>query len=83
MKNFEERLARLEELAEKLRDGEIPLHEATASFEEGVKLARDLEKDLGKIEKRIEILINKPDTPEEPPILELFPELNDLRPNGT
>ena len=41
-KNFEDRLSRLEQVAEKLREGGIPLEEAIALFEEGMKLARSL-----------------------------------------
>ncbi|RKX84719.1 MAG: exodeoxyribonuclease VII small subunit, partial [Spirochaetes bacterium] len=35
MKTFEERLSRLEELADKLQEGKIPLEEAISLFEEG------------------------------------------------
>jgi len=73
MKNFEERLEKLEMLGEQIRKGDIPLDEALRSFEEGIRLARDLEKDLEKIENRIEILVNNSDAPiEESPELELF-----------
>jgi exodeoxyribonuclease VII small subunit len=73
LKNFEERLEHLEKLGEKVRKSDIPLNEALAAFEEGVKLARSLEKDLEKIESRIEILVNG-DTADsaEKPELELF-----------
>jgi exodeoxyribonuclease VII small subunit len=75
--NFEERLHRLEELSSAMKDGELPLEEAVKTFEEGVKLARGLEKDLSRIERKIEILINNPEAEEEEkPELELFPELN-------
>ena len=57
-KSFEERLERLEELGDDIRKSDIPLDEAIKSFEEGIKLARNLEKDLEKIESRIEILMN-------------------------
>ncbi|SIQ01616.1 Exodeoxyribonuclease VII small subunit [Alkalispirochaeta americana] len=82
MKPFEERLERLEEIAEKLRDGTIPIDQASSLFEEGLTLARSLEGELQKLERRIQILVNKPESPEdtEPPVLELFPE---LRPHGT
>ena len=56
--NFEQRLERLELLGERIRKTDIPLDEALAAFEEGIKLARTLEKDLEKIDSRIEILIN-------------------------
>ena len=73
MKKFEERLDKLEELNEKMKAGNIPLDEAVGMFEEGIKLAKSLEKDLSKIERKIEILVNEPDSPEEEPNLELFP----------
>lgn len=72
MKTFEERLSRLEDLNDTMREGKIPLEEAVSLFEEGIKLAKGLEKDLNKIERKIEILVNKPETPEEKPNLELF-----------
>ena len=64
-KNFEERLDRLEELGEEIRKNDTPLDDAIRAFEEGVKLARALEKDLDKIESRIEILMNGGDAPSE------------------
>ena len=76
-KSFEERLDRLEKLAEKLRDGKIPLEEAVALFEEGMKLARSLEKDLSRVERKVEILTREPQGTEEEPGLELFPELSE------
>ena len=79
MKSFEERLKRLESLSEKLREGKIPLEEAVSIFEEGMKLAKDLEKELAKIERKVEILVNEPEKKGEgctgsEPVLELFPE---------
>jgi exodeoxyribonuclease VII small subunit len=58
MKNFENRLERLEILGEKIRKPDLPLDDALKAFEEGIKLARSLEKDLEKVESRIEILLN-------------------------
>ncbi|MDR0684989.1 MAG: exodeoxyribonuclease VII small subunit [Spirochaetaceae bacterium] len=73
MKNFEERLEHLERLGEQVRKTDIPLNEALAAFEEGIKLARELEKDLEKIESRIEILVNGDKAGNnEKPELELF-----------
>lgn len=60
MKKFEERLARLEELAETIRKPDLALEDAVAVFEEGVKLSKGLEKDLQRIEGRVEILLNQP-----------------------
>jgi exodeoxyribonuclease VII small subunit len=73
MKNFEQRLERLEKLGEHIRKTDIPLDQALAAFEEGIKLARTLEKDLEKIDSRIEILINSAEaTVDEAPEMELF-----------
>lgn len=73
MKNFEERLERLEILGEQIRRSDIPLDEALEAFEEGIKLARTLENDLEKIDSRIELLMNSAEAPaEESPELELF-----------
>jgi exodeoxyribonuclease VII small subunit len=73
MKNFEERLTRLEHLGELIRKNDIPLDDALRAFEEGIKLARGLEMDLEKIESRIELLMNDADAPaDESPELGLF-----------
>ena len=79
MKSFEERLTRLEEINDKIRQGDVPLEEAAELFEEGIKLAQGLDKDLAKIERRVEQLMNEPTEPGEKPVLELFPELGEDR----
>lgn len=60
VKGFEERLARLEELAQKMRDPEVSLEEAMQFFEEGMALSGDLEKELQGFEHKIEQLTNLP-----------------------
>jgi len=80
VKNFEERLARLEQLTQLVRAPQTPLAEAVSSFEEGFKLAQALEKDLEKMEKRVEVLLNPPapgTSPEaaEDPTFDLFSDL--------
>ena len=73
MKSFEDQLARLEKLGEQIKKTDIPLDEALAAFEEGIRLARTLEKNLEKIENRIEILMNSTEASvDESPELELF-----------
>ncbi len=77
---FEKRLERLEQLAERLREGSIPLEEAVSLFEEGMKLSKGLEKELARVERRVEILTREPgesDDPAAEPGLELFPELGE------
>jgi len=84
MKSFEERLERLEELNEKIDEGNLPLEEAVAFFEEGITLARGLEKELAKVERKIEILVDnaQDDGEDAQPNLELFPDLPDSDENG-
>jgi exodeoxyribonuclease VII small subunit len=74
-KTFEERLERLEILGDEIRKNDIPLDDAIKAFEEGIVLARNLEKDLEKIESRIEILMNSDEAgSDEAPELGLFDE---------
>ena len=83
---FEQRLERLEDLSARLREGSMPLEEAVALFEEGMKLSRTLEKELARVERRVEILTGDQGGAADPvdddqeangPALELFPELGD------
>jgi exodeoxyribonuclease VII small subunit len=74
MKKFEERLERLEELAERIKEPDLPLEEAVAVFEEGLKLSKGLERDLDKIQGKVEILLGTTSDAEgeERPDLDLF-----------
>ena len=56
--SFEEKLERLEELGDEIRKNDVDLDDAIKAFEEGIRLARELEKELEKIESRIEILMS-------------------------
>ena len=73
MKNFEENLERLEEISRTIKNPDVTLEEALKSFEEGIKLAKGMEKEIDKIEGKIQVLMNQPvasagDSPE----LDLF-----------
>lgn len=76
MKNFEDKLNRLEEIAESIRKTDVSLEDAVSYFEEGITLAKKLEKDLEKIENKVQILMNNPipveNKPEISPYNELF-----------
>lgn len=50
-------LTRLDEVVRELESGELPLEQALARFEEGVKLVRDGEQLLASVEQRIEMLL--------------------------
>jgi exodeoxyribonuclease VII small subunit len=74
-KTFEERLERLEELGDEIRKTDIPLDDAIRAFEEGIKLARTLEKELEKIEGRIETLMNGAEAAADETEIDEKPEL--------
>ena len=56
-KSFEKALAELESIVEKMEAGESSLDESLALFEKGVQLAKFLREELGKAEKKVEILL--------------------------
>ena len=72
MATFEERLQRLEQVGEALRQGNQPIDQAMELFEEGVQLAKALERELAKIDRRIEIVVSDPNRGDRPPVLEPF-----------
>ncbi len=51
---FEEGLERLEALAQQMEQSELPLEELLARYEEGVKLAAELEKKLNEVKGRLQ-----------------------------
>ncbi len=56
-KGFERSLARLEAIVGAMEQGELPLEESLALFEEGVALARALEAQLQAAEMKVEALV--------------------------
>ncbi len=63
---FEEALDKLEKIVGELEDGGLPLEDALAKFEEGIKLTRLCSAKLKEAEKKIEILTKKADGTLEP-----------------
>jgi exodeoxyribonuclease VII small subunit len=57
--DFEQSLARLEEIVRKLEAANLPLDDAMKLFEEGMQLSRDCQKQLEQAEARVEILLKK------------------------
>jgi exodeoxyribonuclease VII small subunit len=57
--DFEQSLARLEEIVRKLESANLSLDEAMKLFEEGVQLSRDCQKHLEEAEGKVEILLKK------------------------
>lgn len=58
---FEEALGRLDETVAALESGQIPLDDALAIFEEGVRLARQCQELLDRAELRVQRLRMTPD----------------------
>lgn len=63
--SYEKDIERMEEITQKLKTNETPLSEAIALFEEGVTIARTVEKQLSEIERKVEILLDQ-NAAEEP-----------------
>ena len=59
--NFEKALARLEEIAAEMESGELGLEKMVAAFEEGQKLVKLCSSKLNEVEKKIEMLVKRPD----------------------
>lgn len=55
--NFEGALKRLEEIVEKLEEGELALDESLKLFEEGIEISRFCTKKLSEAEKKVEKLV--------------------------
>ena len=83
MNTFEENLARLEQLTADIKRSDISLEDALKDFEEGIKLANGMEKQLDEIEGKVQILMNEPNPMDKanPPQTEEFSEEGEV--NGT
>ena len=65
-KTFEENMARLGEIVEKLEKGDAPLSDSLKLFEEGTKLVNQCCSELDKAEQQVVKLMKGPDgTPVE------------------
>jgi exodeoxyribonuclease VII small subunit len=57
--DFEQALAELEQLVERLERGDLPLEEALKTFERGVALTRHCQTSLKAAQQKVEILLRK------------------------
>lgn len=57
--NFEESLAELEQLVERMEQGQLPLEEALKLFERGIQLTRASQTALQDAEQKVRILLEK------------------------
>lgn len=72
--DFEQALAELERLVERLERGDLPLEDALQTFERGIELTRQCQGALRSAQQRVEILLKRgseaqaePFTPAEDP----------------
>jgi len=61
--DFETAMRDLEELVERLEQGDLPLEESLAAFERGVMLTRACQSALKEAEQKVEILLKKAGEP--------------------
>ena len=54
--NFEQAMQQLESIVQQMEQGELPLADALAKFEEGIKLARMSQTMLKNAEQKVQIL---------------------------
>ncbi len=65
--DFEQSLEALEALVERLEGGELPLEQALAAFEEGVRLTRECQRALRSAEQKVVMLTGDADDAEPEP----------------
>jgi exodeoxyribonuclease VII small subunit len=56
---FEQALEQLEALVAELESGELPLNEALARFERGVRLTRECQNALNAAQQKVQILLQR------------------------
>ena len=59
--NFEQSLEQLETLVARLESGDLPLEEALATFERGVRLTRECQSALQAAQHKVQILMQRPE----------------------
>lgn len=57
--DFEQSLAELQALVERLENGELSLEESLAAFEQGIALTRDCQGALAQAEQKVQILLER------------------------
>lgn len=82
MKDFEKKIARLEQLAEQMRDTDLPLEKSFKIFEEGIALAKSLKKELDELQGKVEILLNSLEENESPRTAAFEEQDQDIEPQN-
>jgi exodeoxyribonuclease VII small subunit len=79
---FEQALAELEGLVERLERGDLPLDEALKAFERGVALTRHCHSSLQAAQQKVEILLKRDGQPQLEPFEESADEAAAPAPPG-
>ncbi|MGG6431289.1 exodeoxyribonuclease VII small subunit [Anoxybacillus sp. D401a] len=56
---FEEAMSKLEQIVQKLEEGDVPLEEAIHFFQEGMKLSKFCHDKLQQVEKQMEFILRE------------------------
>ncbi len=65
--DFEQSLTDLQNLVERLENGELSLEDSLTAFEQGVRLTRDCQAALAQAEQKVQILMERDGALEEAP----------------
>jgi len=65
--DFEQSLTDLQNLVERLENGELSLEDSLTAFEQGVRLTRDCQAALAQAEQKVQILMERDGELEETP----------------
>lgn len=57
--DFEQSLADLQTLVERLENGELSLEDSLSAFENGIRLTRDCQSALAQAEQKVQVLLEK------------------------
>jgi exodeoxyribonuclease VII small subunit len=57
--DFEQSLAELQALVERLETGELSLEDSLSAFEQGIRLTRDCQSSLNQAEQKVRILLER------------------------
>ncbi len=57
--DFEQSLAELQQLVERLESGELSLEDSLSAFEQGIRLTRDCQSALGQAEQKVQMLLER------------------------
>ncbi|MGH8353297.1 MAG: exodeoxyribonuclease VII small subunit [Pseudomonas sp.] len=65
--DFEQSLTELQNLVERLENGELSLEDSLTAFEQGIRLTRDCQAALAQAEQKVQILLERDGELEEAP----------------